>query len=410
MKSRKLALRATAVALAITAALGPDHSQAATITAASCSLTNVEAAVNAATDGDKIINPNGSCTWAGGIQTAKQIRIEARDYTPASGGTMSRSVTITNNSSGAPLLHFTTGNSFHVGVAGIRFNEGSGNGNHLRFEGSGAKVPLVNDCAFEVKERFGNAGDIAVLSWLAQGGLVWNSYFLGLGGGNDGASILIRSPRGWYTASTMGTLDTNGTVNVYFEDSTFKDIGQAPDVDSNGRLVIRHSLLDGAWAITHGFTSTWGGRHAEYYNNTFQVTTPNRNIAGRFFWIRAGTGVFTDNVVNSQFNGYGAPDQLDIGDNTSPKSYPQARQPGWGHNGSTHVSDPIYIWNQSGSGAYRWRVSNGWDSNVQLNRDIFVNSGPKPGYKKYPYPHPFRAGGNNEPAPLQSPSNLRVVQ
>jgi hypothetical protein len=208
----------------------------------------------------------------------------------------------------------------------------------------------------------------------------------------------------------MGTLDTNGTVNVYFEDSTFKDIGQAPDVDSNGRLVIRHSLLDGAWAITHGFTSTWGGRHAEYYNNTFQVTTPNRNIAGRFFWIRAGTGVFTDNVVNSQFNGYGAPDQLDIGDNTSPKSYPQARQPGWGHNGSTHVSDPIYIWNQSGSGAYRWRVSNGWDSNVQLNRDIFVNSGPKPGYKKYPYPHPFRAGGNNEPAPLQSPSNLRVVQ
>ena len=58
------------------------YSEAATINAASCSLTAVQAAVNAAVDGDKVVIPNGSCAWAGGISTTKQIRIEAQNYTP----------------------------------------------------------------------------------------------------------------------------------------------------------------------------------------------------------------------------------------------------------------------------------------------------------------------------------------
>jgi hypothetical protein len=401
-----------------------NYSEAATITAASCSLIAVQTAVNAAVDGDRVVIPNGSCAWSGGIKTTKQIRIEAQNYTPTSRGTMTRSVTITNNSTSGPLFEFTSGNNYHVGLAGIRFNEGSGNQNHVRFEGTGSKVPLLSDCAFEIKNRFGNNPDATAIAWLSQGGVMWNSYLLGVGGGlggqccPEGGSIQIMSPRAWNTPSTMGALDTNGTVNVYFEDSTFKDIGQAPDVDDKGRVVIRYSLLDGAWGITHGFTSALGGRHFEYYNNTFQVTTQNRNIAGRYFWIRAGTGVFTENVVNSQNLGYGTPVMTDIGDNTSPKPYPQARQPGWGHNGSTDVSDPIYIWNQSGNAGYTWGVSNGWDSNVKLNRDIFVNSGAKPGYSKYTYPHPARGGdasaggssGSGSATALQAPSNLRLVQ
>ncbi len=398
-----------------------NYSEAATINAASCSLTAVQAAVNASVDGDKVVIPNGSCAWAGGISTTKQIRIEAQNYAPTSRGTMTRSVTITNNSTSGPLFEFTSGNNFHVGLAGIRFNEGSGNQNHVRFQGPGSKVPLLNDCAFEVKQRIGNQPDIGAVAWLAQGGVVWNSYFVGVGGGfagqccPEGASILINSPRAWNTPSTMGALDTNGTVNVYFEDSTLKDIGQAPDVDDKGRLVIRHSLLDGAWGLTHGFTSMFGGRHVEYYNNVFQSTTPNRNMAARFFWFRAGTGVFADNVANSTNWGYGDVNVVWIGDNTPPKPYPQPRQPGWGHNGSADVRDPIYVWNQSGNAAYTFEIISEWASNVQLNRDIFVNSGAKPGYSKYQYPHPLRSGSTAPPAEppaanLQAPGNLRIVQ
>ena len=122
-------------------------------------------------------------------------------------------MTITNNSTSAPLFQFTSGNNFHVGLAGIRFNEGSGNQNHVRVQGSGSKVPLVNDCAFEIRNRFGNNPDIAAVAWLSQGGVVWNSYFVGVGGGGggqccpEGASILIKSPRAWNTPSTLGALD-----------------------------------------------------------------------------------------------------------------------------------------------------------------------------------------------------------
>jgi hypothetical protein len=217
----------------------------------------------------------------------------------------------------------------------------------------------------------------------------------------------------------MGTLDSNGTVNVYIEDSTFINVSQWPDIDDNGRMVMRHCVLDGTWGLTHGFTSNSGGRHFEYYDNTFKVSHNNRNIAGRYFWIRAGTGVFTNNEVQNASNPsqWGSPVQTDIGDNTNPGSYPQARQPGYGHNGTTNISDPIRIWNQTGANAYRWGVQNAWVSTVQLNRDIFVNSGARPGYSKYAYPHPLRGagsggGGSGGPASsaLLPPSNLRIVQ
>ena len=162
------------------------YSEAATISAASCSLAAVQAAVNAAVDGDKVVIPDGSCAWTGGIKTTKQIRIEAQNYTPTSRGTMTRSVTITNNSTSSPLFEFTSGNNYHVGLSGIRFNEGSGNQNHVRVQGTGSKVPLINDCAFEIKNRFGNNPDATAIAWLSQGGVMWNASILGVGGGSAG--------------------------------------------------------------------------------------------------------------------------------------------------------------------------------------------------------------------------------
>ena len=79
------------------------------------------------------------------------------------------------------------------------------------------------------------------------------------GVGTMNGGFLIKSPRAWTTTSTMGTLDTNGTVNVYIEDSTFINVSQWPDIDDNGRMVMRHCVLDGTWGLTHGFTSNWAG-------------------------------------------------------------------------------------------------------------------------------------------------------
>lgn len=364
-----------------------------TRTAADASQTEVAACVTAASDGDTILIPNGSSTWTTGISTTKQIIIRAQNYTPTSGGATSRNVTITNNSS-TILFQMQSGNSFHVGLVGIRINEGTSVLNHIRFTGSGTKPPLVADMYIEINNRFGNEPDAGAIAWLALGGVMWNTRMIGVGGGiggqccPEGASFLINSPRSWTTASTMGSADTGGNVNVYVEDSTWKDFGQSPDLDDNARFVMRYSTLDGVSGLTHGFTSAFGGRHFEYYNNTFTSTTNNRNIAGRYFWARAGHGIFADNVCNNQNQGYGTPTLLDTiveGGGT----YPKDRQVGWGHNGTAYGIDPIYIQNQTGGCAYSWGTSSG--TFIQADREVYANNGNKPGYTKYTYPHPLRA-------------------
>jgi hypothetical protein len=386
--------------------------------AASCSTADVQTAVNAAVDGDRVLIPNGSCSWTSGISTTKQIIVQAQNYTPTPGGTMTRNVTITQNSS-SPLFSMQSGNSYHVGVGGIRFNEGTGDANHVRFTGSGSKVPLLYDCSMQNKTNSGNGTDAARITWHALGGVAWNIYMDGTefpsyqDAGPSIANIAIHvwSPRAWYTPSTMGTLDTNGDINLYFEDSTFKNTGGG-DIDNNARVVMRHSTFDGSIWATHGFTSLWGGRHWESYNNTYQVTTRMRNHAGAYFWSRAGTGIFTDNIVNnaSFTQEYGSPSLFKIGDNTDPTGYPQPRQPGWGHDGTSNVIDPIYIWNNTGPQAYTyWFYNSAWTNNVQLNRELFVNAGAKPGYQKYTYPHPARAAIEDttpDTTPPTTPTNL----
>ena len=376
--------------------------QAAEIVASSASQADVQTAVDAAANGDTVLIPNGSSTWTSGINTTKQIIIRAQNYTPTSGGNTTRNVTITNNSTTIPLFQFASGSSFHVGLGGIRFNEGSGDRNYVRFTGSGSKPPLLFDCYFEIGERQGSQPDIGYVQFLSLGGVMWNCYAIGVetaGGsqtlGPQGPSFLINSPRAWTTASTMGDADTGGLVNVYYEDCTFIRVGQCPDVDDNGRWVCRYSTLDGAGGGTHGFTSAVGGRHIEFYNCTFSTTDELRNHNGRYFWFRAGTGIVTDCVINNAaFPGaYGTPSMLNFGDNTNPTGYPQERQPGWGHNGTSHVIDPVYMWNNTGARADTFTVQsspNDWTTNVQEDREVYAGTA-KPGYAKFTYPHPLRA-------------------
>jgi hypothetical protein len=81
------------IAIFALALLWTSNAFAATINAASCSQSAVQAAVNTAVDGDKVAIPSGTCAWSGGIGTTKQIMIEAQNYTPTPKGTMTRNAT-----------------------------------------------------------------------------------------------------------------------------------------------------------------------------------------------------------------------------------------------------------------------------------------------------------------------------
>ena len=415
------------------------HSPAATNTAASASLSAVQAAVDASSDGDTVTIPNGSATWSGGITTTKQIFIRAENYTTTLAGytngtvrtpATSRNVVITKTGN-SDALNMTSGNSYHVGIAGIEFIDSAGDGACIYFQGSGSKIPILQDCVIRLprNRNITSAGSQhQTISFHSLGGLMFNCYGVGTGTGVAGGTgisesyFLIESPRAWATASTMGALDTSGSVNVYIEDTTFYNTSQCPDADVGGRAVIRYCNLDGAWGLTHGFSSGNGGlnsgRHLEYYNNRMQTSysgSEGRNMANRYVWLRGGTGIFTENNVTTAINtsqfSQGSVDQLDLGDNQSPPSYPSAGFPGWGHNGSSIVLDPIYLWNQTGNEAYSYHYESPYGSYVLLNRELYVNNGAKPGYSKYTYPHPVRAGsvGPDTSPPVISGTNVSNI-
>jgi hypothetical protein len=426
------------------------QAQAKTIDAASCSLADVQAAVNLSTDGDTVAIPNGTCTWTSGITTTKQIWIRAQNYTAVANGTLTRNVTIVNASTTVPLFTMTSGNSFHVRISGIYFKEQAAQINDINLRGSGTQIPMLDDDTIEVANRFGNEPGISAVNLGSLGGVMWDAYIIGVingvpatgscdpSGCPQGGSVNVASPLPWYTNSTLGTLDTSETQNWYVEDSTWKNFGQGPDCDDNCRLVMRHNVLDGIAGQTHGLSSAFGGRQIEVYNNIIETTSAGRNIAARYWWGREGVWAIHDNQVAYQNVGFGAPVLFTSivecspgnscandgsvaypvlhgtsGPGTGGQQLAQACNPCTGTKStSTPVSAPVYIWNNCiiGSGhSLPCTGDSGGNSTsspffVQLHRDIFIDAGAPPGYAPAPYPHPLRGNSSSQaPAPPTNP-------
>jgi hypothetical protein len=257
--------------------------------------------------------------------------------------------------------------------------------------------------------RFGSFPTNAHLSMQCSGGVYWNCHFDG-DDGNPGlvanAPIHMDQGRAWTTASTMGMDDSAGTVNLYVEACTFKDVDTFIDCDRAGRVVVRNCICDGSWLLTHGFTSGayLGGRHVELYDNEFKSTRTDeaKNMANRYFWLRAGTCVITDNsaVPPVRTQDYGSTLAiLNIGDNSAPAGS-QDMQPGWGHNGSADIREPIYVWDNTGSMGSTVTFNNqsgNWQAATTVatsagdsGAELFIDLGAKPGWSKFTYPHPFR--------------------
>jgi hypothetical protein len=125
-----------------------------------------------------------------------------------------------------------------------------------------------------------------------------------------------------------------------------------------------------------------------------------------WFYIRGGTGVITDNdfpLISSC--AWGTKNTVSLQVQTIRRNagqvpcwigYPAPRQIGQGANGTLN---PLYIWNNTGTGADNIGIV---DYNpdecgnnqrtadyVQSGRDWIP--GPRPNYQKFTYPHPFRA-------------------
>ena len=427
--------------LLLTLGLMVKVSHCATYNAASCNSSDVQTAINSAANGDTVRIPAGNCSWVSGISTSKQITLIG-----AGSGT-SGTVISCGASSATNLLTVTSGRSYNTQIANMRFLPGTcaSGSNYIVTKGSGKPI-LLHDVYFNLL----NFAMSRAIDWQALGGVIWNMtmestdiYMSRQAYGSESGSLRVMSPRAWDTASTMGTLDTKGDQNLYIEDSRITYIGQFPDVDDNGRVVIRHSTLVGASGATHGTTSTHGGRHAEIYDCSLLFTHPpngyERNES-RHYWARAATFLATGNRIERPSGGFGAGYSFVLcvenasragqwgcctsypcpGPPSDTGPMPHSHQVGWGHNGYQHVSDPVYIWDNTGTGATTYALSfNDGDRDckginpstgkyytttdfLQSGRDYFLNAGAKPGWARYTYPHPLR---QSKSPPTTSPSS-----
>ena len=435
MKKSMFRIRSILFALVSSFCGAMNYCAAATISAVSCSTADVSSAIAVAANGDTVQIPNGSCTWTSGISTSKQITLQ---------GTSVGGVTITHQAGANDLLKFTIGSSFRTTIANLRFMPGTGTGNYLTVDGTGLP-PLLHDSYFNLPD-----GQLQhAVQWFVTGGVIWNTTFestYNLAGscgsriGSESGSLVVKPKIGWDTASSMGMLDTSGDKNLYIEDSIFSNVGQSPDVDDNGRVVMRHNQFIGSSGVTHGTTSTYGGRHVELYDNSMTYPNTNRNL-NRWFWFRAGTAVITGNSIQALSGPcYGNKDSFTFvvenaqradGGHGCCTGYMCFHQPGSGSDGTSghsnlsagqspndtyQISDPVYIWGNSGTGNGISHVHLNEGQPLQcsgtyssasffvLNRDYFVDNGAKPGWARYTYPHPLRGA----PA-LPAPQNLRVM-
>ncbi len=393
----------------------PITATAATTTAASCQEAAVQSAINAAGTGDTIVVPAGSCTWTSQltIPSTKGIHLH---------GQAKGAVTIAHSAGAISLINASLNTAFNLEISNLTFMPGSASSSsgavhYIDVNGTG-KPGLVHDNYFRAVNF-----SVDCIRWESNGGVIWNNKFESIDADGAGSGcIQIKNPNlttGWTTDSTMGMADTNGTTNVYIETNVFNNIFlQAIDTDDNMRTVIRYNAFNNSGFASHGAdTSPVGARHFEIYNNTFVFSLAPAggfnypfNLNWWVYW-RGGTGIVTDNVMPDLVSTmWGTKPKValivqNVRRNSGPypcwKAYPAPHQVGQSFASGKPVTDPIYIWNNTGAAS---QVPGIMDYNpdecgsgvtsaqfIQSGRDFVVGTA-KPGYTKYTYPHPLTNG------------------
>ena len=396
-----------------------------------------------ASNGDTITVAAGSYTVTAETDITKYVKI-----------VMGGSVTLTDTvcasvCSGTYLIWISESTAGSTKLQGPLQINNAGSGYHTAPAGvigieylSGGKPVLVTDVHYTDVVDMEHGDFFAVHT---NRGVLWNNSITGQASGGtacaNNMSFLRHKWTGggitdWQTPSKWGSADTNGDANLYVEQNTITTALEGVDVDDDARLVLRYNTIKNSGTLTHGVDTSgiMGGRLIDYDHNTFSkdltiLPAPcscyvNMNS---FIGIRGGTVQIHDNVI---------PDLNDACWGDKPEitfwveelrrnngsypcwagGYPAPHNTGWGWitgtgnsytlpspPGGTGTQDlePIYIWNNTGAGAYNspsvldYAPSECGASPpsattyIVSGREYYPNTA-KPGYSPYTYPHPLR--------------------
>lgn len=387
---------------------------AQTWTCVNASGSEVQSKINGAAAGDTIIVPAGTEDWVG----VNAVTVD-RALTFIGAGIGVTNIALSGTEGSSLYITKQTGTILFTGFS---FNTVWNGGNHPCFitgswTGTNPVIFWRNYMRTDVN---------TFCTCDVPGGVIWsyNTFSSDYNSGPFTVKDPTNSQGSWTSNPTMGTDDTSGLLNHYFEDNTVEGSTNGVfDADDGCRIVIRNNSFTYGMFNSHGYdTSSWGLRHFEIYDNTYSRGDPDHAIGSDGFylgnvvqviWIRGGTGCIYNNsfeditsgtwgakpIIRISGRGYGQPTLIGLTCGTV--TYPQPRQPGQSYVGGSRVTDPIYFWGNTPGGwtvpeadDFNWNdCSNPWSTFFQWGRDAINQSisggSAKAGYTAYTYPHPL---------------------
>ena len=397
-------------------------SEAATISAASCSSADVQKALNLAKAGDTVLIPPGSCSWTEGVSWTAAPGVTVRGAGTTATGGEDQTVITDNYASGKRLLNIYVSSTSFFRLSGITFRSGTGatkDDGTINIEGPG--YVRIDHCRFAATSqanykmvRFGGGVfgvmDQCILDFKGVNALYFYNGRQGRGdwmgnlewslptdfGGTNYFYIENNIINGdvWGGSYSTRVFDgfTAAKVVVRFNDISQAVLGEthstghAPDdrglrsqeiycnkVTSSLRCDPNYAAID----MGSGTALVWGNHWNQVYKNIylFKLTRKNNTTYAQAptpeGWGYAGT----------QFNGTGSMWDGGTAQGTDAKlGYPCLDQPGRGPgqllsgalpkkiNVTTgtvfwpnQALEPIYIWNNKGD------IVNGWGGAVYNN-------------------------------------------
>lgn len=279
--------------------------EAATVTAASCSQEDVQAAIDSASDGDTVVLPAGTATWTTSAANAPAVVISRKGS--------EKEITLQGAGIDKTIITDATGDQcFQVAIKSSESGIWSGVKEKpfritgFTFKGAGDNAVLlaggtdwrIDNCKFENSGRslwVDGSGviDHCIFDKAENGQCVFVSHS-GYGGGSHGDGS-------WSSPLTLGTADA-----VYIEDCTFNYYSQSPNAALDGcygaRVVFRHNTVNNGNIGNHGTESSGRGRSIrsyEIYNNTFAMDIKQWHFTAMF--LRGGTGVIFGNTLTGGY-------------------------------------------------------------------------------------------------------------
>ncbi len=336
---------------------------AATITAASCSATAVQAAINAANSGDTVLVPGGTCQYTTTVF-------------------ISNTKAITLDGTGNTTITTTAQNAFDISAAGNAETRLTGFNINTSGVVNDSQPPIkthgsTSTFSFRIDHNVFTSGDASTFITTDSNGpgLIDNNSFTA---GASAEMIHNIGMGGVNTAGWNDDINPGSSSMLFIENNTFtyNATGNpayfwgtaAVQSYFGARTVIRYNTMNMVHIDQHGTPGNIGARWWEIYENTFNTGVPNASQSN-YIALRGGSGV----VFNNHHTGFnladsnGAGIQLfeeDTGQTPGDSAYPFLYQIG---RGIGQKYSPAYVWNNdipAGSGS----------SNVQSGIDFFVST------------------------------------